>query len=107
MLPLCPRPPLEHGTESSAPCGNTAGALSCFGMPKQKTPAERLAELQEQMKATKEEIKTDQRRRAEIIGAAAISLLKSDADFKAAALHKLRDAIKNPRDKAAVETLFV
>jgi len=76
-------------------------------MPKQKTPAERLAALQEQMKAAKDDLKAAERKRCEIVGAAVVSLLQSDADFKAAALPKLRDAIKNPRDKAAIETLLV
>jgi hypothetical protein len=76
-------------------------------MPKMKTPAERLAELQAQVKAAKDDLKAAERKRFEIVGAAVVLLLKSDADFKAAALPKLRDAIKNPRDKAAVETLLV
>lgn len=76
-------------------------------MAKQKTPAERLAELHQQMKAAKNDLKAAERKRYEIIGAAVVSLLETDAEFKAVALPKLRDAIKNPRDKAAVETLLV
>jgi hypothetical protein len=80
----------------------------CWGlMAKQKTPAERLAELQAQVKAAKDDMKAAERRRFEIVGAAIISLLETDADFKAAVLPKLREAVKNPRDKAAIETLLV
>lgn len=76
-------------------------------MAKQKTPAERLAELQAQVKAAKNDMKAAERKRFEIVGEAVVTLLKSDAEFKAAALPKLRDAIKNPRDKATIETLLV
>jgi hypothetical protein len=76
-------------------------------MPKQKTPTERLAALQEQMKAAKNDLKAAERKRCEIIGAAVITLLNSDADFKAVCLPKIRTAISSPRDKAAIETLLV
>jgi hypothetical protein len=78
-----------------------------FPMAQQKTPAERLAALQEQMKAAKEDLKAAERRRCEIIGAAVVALLKSDSEFKAAILPKIREAVTNPRDKAAIETLLV
>jgi hypothetical protein len=76
-------------------------------MPKQKTPAERLAALQDQVKAAKEDLKSAEKRRHEIVGAAVVSLLKSDAEFKAAWLPKIQKAVTNPRDKTAIETLFV
>ena len=90
-----------------APCETPVRRGILFAMAKQKTPAERLAQLQAQMKAAKEDLKSAERKRCEIIGAAVVSLLSSDADFKATVLPKLRHAIKNPRDKAAVETLLV
>lgn len=76
-------------------------------MAKHKTPGERLAELQERVKAAKDDLKADERKRYEIVGAAIVSLLQSDPGFKSATLPKLRDAIKSPKDKAAVETLLV
>jgi hypothetical protein len=86
---------------------NTGGGVCWWLMAKQKTPAERLAELQAQVKAAKDEIKTAERKRFEVVGEAVVSLLETDADFKAAVLPKLRGAIKNPRDRAAIETLLV
>ena len=75
-----------------------------FQMPKQ-TPAEKLAALQEQMKAAKNEMKLDQQKRWQCIGEVVDRLIKSDAEFKAAALPKLQKEAENPREKEAVFAL--
>ena len=53
-------------------------------MPKARTAAQKLAELQERVKAAKDELKAEEKRRHEIIGAAVVGLLEKDAGFKAA-----------------------
>jgi hypothetical protein len=89
------------------PCVTHACRGMLVPMPKQKTPAERLAELQGRIKAAKDDVKAAERKRFEIVGAAVVGLLNSDAAFKAAVLPKLREAVTNPRDKTAIETLLV
>jgi hypothetical protein len=76
-------------------------------MPKAKSAAEKLAELQERVKAAKDQLKAEEKRRHEILGATVAGLLQNDPDFKAAFLPKLRAAVTNPRDKIAIEQLLV
>ncbi len=76
-------------------------------MPKTKSAAEKLAELQQQVKEAKEQMKADEQKRFAIIGSAVAELLKKDPDFKAAVLPKLQASLTSSRDKAAIEQFLV
>jgi len=78
------------------PAEHWRAGLCWWPMPKQKTPAERLAALQEQMKAAKDDLKAAERKRCEIVGAAVVSLLQSDADFKAGGSPETAGRYKEP-----------
>jgi hypothetical protein len=64
-------------------------------MPAPQTPAERLAAFQEELSTASNDAKATEQRRLQIIGAAVVTLLESDADFRAAALPKLKMALTN------------
>jgi len=76
-------------------------------MPAQKKPADKIAELQDKLRAAKAEAKEAEQRQFAIIGAAVARLLENDAEFKAAVLPKLQASLTTPRDKTAIEKFLV
>jgi hypothetical protein len=72
-------------------------------MPSAKTPTDKIAELQNRLKAAKAEAKEAEQRQFAVIGAAVAKLLETDTEFKTIVLPKLQAVLTSSRDKTAIE----